>query len=81
MKKPAGYKAYEHYLATGTVFGMYEGAVQRGKGPPASPMTFEQFLAKSRSLPKPHMPAADRSDPRVAAELGKLKRRIIGIDD
>lgn len=54
MAKRAGQVAYEHYLATGTVYGMFEGAVQRGDGrPPRNPMTFDEFLAKSRSIPKP----------------------------
>ena len=53
MTRKPGQVAYEHYLQTGTVYGMFEGAVQRGSGPPRNPMTFDEFLAKSRSIPKP----------------------------
>jgi hypothetical protein len=81
-KRPAGTLAYEHYKQTGTIYGMFEGAVQRGKGPPANPMSFEQFLAISRSLPKPVSIVPD-----ATADLGDRLRKltgrkpIIGIDD
>ena len=43
-KKPAGWLAYQHYLMTGTIWGFYEGAVQRGPGTlPSDPVDFETF--------------------------------------
>jgi len=57
MVKKAGNTAYEHYLATGDIFGMYEGAVIRGNGtPPDNPMGFDLFLEKSRQIPPPSNP-------------------------
>lgn len=55
--------AYAHYLKTGDVFGQWEGAVIRGKGPPQPPMEYEQFERMSRSIPKPEVATPPRPDP------------------
>lgn len=64
MTKKPGQKAYEHYLRTGDILGMYEGAVQRGSGrPPSQPMSFEDFLVRMRAVPKP--------PPRIGAHVSE----------
>lgn len=53
MNKRALDFAYTHYLKTGDVFGMWEGAVRRGNGPPVPAMVYEQFEKAVRAIPKP----------------------------
>ena len=57
MNKRPGEVAYQHYLQTGTIYGMHEGAVVRGPGTaPGAPMSFDQFIMASRAIPKPPPP-------------------------
>ena len=49
-KKTPGYAAYQHYLNTGVIYGMTEGAVIVGVKP-ENPMSFERFLVTSRGAP------------------------------
>jgi len=60
MAKKPGELAYQHYLRTGDVHGVQEGAVMRGNGPPENPMPLDQFLARARALPSNK---SDEGDP------------------
>jgi len=81
-KKP-GEVAYKHYLRTGDIVGVLEGAVIRGPGtPPEHPMGMEKFLEESRKVPPPS--AKQDDDPwsqdlvmRVLRDNRQLSERAI----
>lgn len=64
MSKKYGELAYQHYLNTGAIYGMDEGAVRPGNGKaPAQPLTLEQFLGVSRNIPQIDQAGSKEGDP------------------